>query len=108
MLVEIAKPITLLISILSLYAVFHRAFLVPGSTIEDRLWSSLTLLLLSAGISLLGGLIFREDDHLPQAPTLTATLPVRLFLWASAIMALLFLASWYLETHCIFYRNVEG
>jgi len=129
MLVEIAKPIALGLSILSLYAVFHTAFLNPGRTIDDRLWDAIALLLLSACIAFAAGLIFREDEreaahktqppqqdptpipHPPEnpatEPSLLATLPMRLFLWTSAGMALLFCASWYLETYCIFYRDVR-
>jgi hypothetical protein len=62
-LVEIAKPVTLLLSILSLYAVFHTAFLIPGRTVHDRLWDSLDLLVLAAGISVVSGLIFREGER---------------------------------------------
>ena len=134
MLVEIAKPIALVLSILSLYAVFHTAFLVPGRTVDDRLWDAIALLALAACIALVAGLIFREDErtvrggqrltnrpkpetartsmdtlqvHPAAEPGLTATLPVRLFLWTTVGMALLFFASWYLETHCIFYRDVR-
>jgi hypothetical protein len=61
MLVEVAKPVTLLIvfSILSLYAVFSTAFLVPSSDMHQRIFDSLSRLALAAVISLIGGLILR-------------------------------------------------
>ncbi|HEX4651456.1 MAG TPA: hypothetical protein VH250_08120 [Granulicella sp.] len=104
-LVEIAKPITLLLCILSLYAVFHTAFLIPGRTVHDRLWDSLDLLVLAAGISVVSGLIFREGE--PEEIRLSGTLPVQIFVWATGIMVGLFVASWYLESYVIFYRDVR-
>jgi len=119
-LVEVAKPVTLLLCILSLYAVFHEAFLIPGRTVEERLWDGLGLLVLAAGISVMSGLIFREGEDggrgLPAGGRreaaqggvrLSGTLPVQIFFWATGIMVVLFLVSWYLETYCIFYRDVR-
>jgi hypothetical protein len=109
MLVEVAKPLTLVFCILSLYGVFYRAFLDPTRGLDQRIWESLSLLALAAGISVVSGLIFREALQEPSAgsPRLTATLPVQLFCWASGIMFVVFLVSWYLEAHCIFYRDIR-
>jgi hypothetical protein len=109
MFVEVAKPITLLFSILSLYGVFHTAFLLPTTDVEQRLSESLGLLALAAGICLLSGLIFREapENKDTRCDRLVATLPVQLFCWASTVMLILFLVSWYLESHCIFYRDIR-
>jgi hypothetical protein len=109
MLAEIARPITLVLCILSLYAVFHSAFLVPASNVEQRIEDTLAPLALAAGIALVSGLIFREAMPKPSARSarLSATLPVQMFCWASGIMLILFLVSWYLEAHCIFYRDVR-
>jgi hypothetical protein len=104
-LVDVAKPIILLLCILSLYAVFHTAFLIPGRTVHDRIWDSLHLLVLAAGISFVAGQIFREGEAVRVG--LAETLPVQIFWWAVGIMVALFLASWYLETYCIFYRDVR-
>jgi hypothetical protein len=112
MLLELAKPVALLLCILSLYALFHTAFLIPGTLdvlgpgpiLHDRIVNSLTLLALAAGICLVSGLIFRESTPEPH-PSLSATLPLQLFYWSIGIMTLLFLASWYLETNVIFYRS---
>jgi hypothetical protein len=109
MLLELAKPLSLVFCILSLYAVFYAAFLNPGSDLDQTIYDSLGLLALSAGISLVSGLIFRE----PMQPTdtgsvrLTTTLPVRMFCWASAAMLVFFVVAWYLETYCVFYRDVR-
>jgi hypothetical protein len=111
MLLEIAKPIALLLCLLSLYALFHTAFLVtgnidlllPGNTLRDRIIDDLLPFALSAGICIVSGLLFREAMPEPR-PSLSSTLPLQLFFWSIGIMLLLFLASWYLETHCIFLR----
>jgi hypothetical protein len=110
MLLELAKPVALLLCLLSLYAVFHTLFfaledpqllLQPHQAIRDRIIDSLLLFALSAGISLLGGLIFREAEPLPR-PSLSATLPLQLFYWATGIMLLLFFLARFLESHYIF------
>jgi hypothetical protein len=114
MLVEVAKPVTLISCIISLYAVFHAAFLVPSSDMHERIYHSLGLLALAAAISLISGLVFRgatkerdpETRH-ARGARLTSTLPVQTFFWASSAMLVLFVISWYLESHCIFYRDVR-
>jgi hypothetical protein len=106
MLIEIAKPIALFLCMVSLGAVFYTAFLVPASDLEQKTWDSIMLLSFAAGICLSSGMIFRETTQAGTEP-LTRTLPVQLFLWAAFVMLALFLASWYLETHCIFYKDVR-
>lgn len=106
MLLELAKPIALLLCLLSLYAVFHAAFLVPASDLHDRIFESLELLALAAGIALISGLIFCESAPVDSA-RLAASLPIQVFCWASCTMVLFFIACWYLESHCIFYRDVR-
>ena len=32
---------------------------------------------------------------------------MRVFFWTTGVMLVLFLLAWYLETHCIFYRDVR-
>jgi hypothetical protein len=106
-LLEIARPVALLLCMISLCAVFYTAFLVPASELEQRIWDT------AAGISLASGLIFREEGHPATGPTrakrdpLTRTLPVQMFCWATGLIAALFVASWYLETYCIFYKDVR-
>jgi len=61
----------------------------------------------AAGISLIGGLVFRNATQKTRTrhAGLAATLPVQLFCWASGTMLVLFVISWYLEANCVFYRN---
>ncbi len=115
MLLELAKPVALLLCLLSLCAVFHTVFftledpqllLQPHQAIRDRIIDSLLLLALSAGISLIGGLIFREAEPLPQ-PSLAATLPLQIFYWATSIMLLMFFLASFLETHYIFSPSIH-
>jgi hypothetical protein len=59
------------------------------------------LISLSAAISLLGAIIFREAEPSPH-PSLASTLPLRVFSWATSIMLTLFVLARFLETHYIF------
>ncbi len=109
MLAELAKPIALILCILALYGVFFAAFLALSGDLQQRMWNSLQLLSLAGGISLISGLIFREPAwaRSVEHARLSHTLPVQVFCWASGIMVLLFLISWYLESHCVFYRTIH-
>jgi hypothetical protein len=113
MFLELAKPVTLLASILTLLAVFHAAFLTPEATLEERIYDSLALLALAAAISLLSGLAFQKQRqaviHLVRvrAMRLTETFPVQVFFWATGIMTALFVLAWYVETYILPYRNVQ-
>ena len=104
MLLDTLKPVALLISILSLYGVFHTAFLLPATSLEDRIEHGLLLLALAACIATVSGLLFRESE---TGVPLSATLPVRLFLWTSAAMLILFAVSWYVETFVVLYRDTR-
>jgi hypothetical protein len=104
MLLELAKPVTLLSCILSLLAVFHTAFLGAEIDIRERIYNSLGVLVIAAGISLLSGLAFREKARNTR---ITDTFPIQIFCWTTGAMLILFLLAWYLETHCIFYKNVH-
>src|SRR5882757_4116386 len=101
MLLEITKPIALMLCMLSLCAVFYAAFLVPASDLEQRSWQSLILLSLAAGICLTSGMIFRESKQ-----AVMRTLPIQMFCWAVCLMMILFVLSWYLESG-IFYKDVR-
>jgi len=105
-LLEIAKPVALVLCMVSLCAVFYTAFLVPASGFEQRSWDSLVLLSLAAGICLSSGMIFREPTR-SGADSLARTLPVQMFCWAACLMLVWFLASWYLETYCVFYKDLR-
>jgi len=109
MFVEFARPVTLVFCILSLYALFYTAFLSPATNVDQRLYDSLAMLALAAATSVVSGLIFREATQKPNAasPRLTATLPVQVFCWAAGVMFVLFVVSWFLETYCVFYRDIR-
>lgn len=115
MLLELAKPVALLLCLLSLCVVFHTAFLgfedpqmilQPHRALDDRMLDSVLLLALSAGIAVIGGMIFREGETAPR-PSLAATLPVRVFLWGAGIMPPLFFLARFLETHYIFTPKIH-
>jgi hypothetical protein len=110
MLLEVAKPATFVFCIVSLYSVFYTAFLDPANDLEQRICESLILLMVAAGVSLISGFIFREATNGPpsSSPPVTATLPVQMFMWATGIMLVLFIVARYLESHCIFYRDVRA
>lgn len=109
MFIELAKPVTLFLCILSLYALFTTALLDPSADMEQRIYDSLARLMLAAGISIISGLIFYAESHKAAGASarLTNTLPVQMFLWAAGITVVLFLISWYLQRHCIFYRDIH-
>ena len=113
MLLELARPVALLGSLFSLLAVFHSAFLAPATDFEERIYGSLGPLLLAAGVTLIAGLLFRSEkqslvpSHASFTHTLLGTFPVKVFCWTTGIMLTLFVVSWYLETHCIFYKDVR-
>lgn len=105
MLLELAQFASLLLGILTLDAVFHTAFLEPGSHLEQQLLPALRMLLLAAAVSLASGYIFRAAE--PRAPQRSArhdgsvagSLPMMIFWWGSGVMALLFGLAWLLERY---------
>lgn len=109
MFAEVAKPVSLMLCIMSLYAVFHSAFLYPDGDLEQKILGSLGRLALAAGVSLLSGLIFRQGmpTQTRHPVRLRMMLPMQLFFWAAGLMLILFVVSWYLETYCVFYHDVR-
>jgi hypothetical protein len=114
-LLEFAKLGALLLCMLSLYVVFRtlflsiedpHAFLQPPQIFTNRILDALLLIALSAAISLLGGIIFREAEPQPHS-SLAATLPLQIFSWATSIMLTLFVLARFLETHYIFTPKVH-
>jgi hypothetical protein len=96
---QIAKFLALVVSILSLCALASHAFFVPGSPWEDRLLDGLAMLGLAGSICFASGMIFEIPDRKfdPEpSPHLTQTLPVRLFFWGAGLMAVVFVVSWFL------------
>ncbi len=115
MLLELAKPVALLLCLLSLYAVFHTLFftfedphllLQPHQAFQDRILDSLLLLAVSAGICVIAGFIFREAEPPPQ-PSLASTLPLQIFYWAAGTMLVLFPLAFFFETHYIFSPSIH-
>jgi hypothetical protein len=106
MIVELAKPVAVIICILALYSVFHVAFLNPVSNLDQRIEESLGLAALAGGISVASGLIFCDATQTCSG-RLASTLPVKMFCWAASVMLILFLAACYLEKHCVLYRDIR-
>jgi len=112
---EFAKLAALLLCLLSVYLVFNslffsiedpQLFLQPRHTFVDRILGSLFLLGVSAAISLVGGVIFREAEP-PPHPSLAKTLPLLIFSWSTSVMTVLFFLAWFLETHYVFSPRVH-
>jgi hypothetical protein len=101
MFLELSQLVSFLLSLLSLYWVTIGAFFVPGSRWQERLSIALVRIAVSACICFLSGLLFswptvgRRRIRLP----IGSTLPVQLFFWALAGVALLFLSSWFIVSY---------
>ncbi len=95
---ELAKAVSFLVCILSLYWAAISAFFVPGEQWEERLWIAAFKLLAAAAICFYSGMVFSWPSKTnPEAfQRLTSTMPVRLYFWAVACIAVLFMLSWYL------------
>jgi hypothetical protein len=110
---EIARPISLLLCIFSTLVVFRSAFLGPAIEMQVRLIHSVELLTIAAGIAVVSGMLFRPDARDEeqgihrQADVLMRTLPIRFFCWAVGIMTILFLMSWYLQSHPMDLRHAR-
>jgi hypothetical protein len=106
MFLELAKFASLLISILSLDAVFHAAFLEPATHFEQRLLPAFEMLLLSAAVCLGSGYIFRAWDLRmgKRDASIAGSLPMLLFWWGSGLITLFFFTGWLLN-HYFFGRK---
>jgi hypothetical protein len=100
-LLELAKFASLLLSILSLDAVFHAAFLEPATHFEQRLLPGLEMLLFSATVCLGSGYIFRtwEVKMGRREASVVGSLPMLVFWWGSGIITLLFFLGWLLNRY---------
>jgi hypothetical protein len=125
MFLELARPASLLASILSLLAVFHAAFLGSEMDLSQRILDASPRLIMALAVSLASGLLFTQrskarpgprmvypsprrvapagirSDGLAEVDRLLASFPMRVFYWAVGWMAALFLAAWLIETYCI-------
>jgi hypothetical protein len=100
---ELAKFASLLLSILSLDALFHTAFLEPGSHLDQRLLPSLGMLLLAAAVCLASGFVFRAWERKAEQKmagrSISASLPMLIFWWGAGAISLLFAVAWLIERY---------
>jgi hypothetical protein len=97
---ELAKAVSFMVCILSLYWAAISAFFVPGAQWKERLWIAAFKLIAAAAICFYSGMVFSWPARTnPTAfQRLTSTLPVRLFFCAGAAIVVLFVLSWYLAS----------
>jgi hypothetical protein len=93
---ELGKAACFFLCILSLYEAAIHAFFVPGARWEERMLLATLRLGWAAYICFMSGLLFRIPlrSNPDRGQRLTATLPVRLFIWSSACIVVLFFSSW--------------
>jgi hypothetical protein len=103
MLLELAKPLSFFLAMLSLYPVIGSAFFEPGSRWQERLALALLKVLLAASVSFASGLFFVWPSRANAGTqhSILTTPPVRMFLWAVVGMAILFAVTWYLEEYYV-------
>jgi len=96
---EIAKAISFLLTVLSLFPVLLAAFFEPNTDWQQRMMAAALRLLIACCIAVISGLVFTwPAKSNPDAQmTLLQTLPMKLFLWAAGFVAILFFAEWYLR-----------
>jgi len=101
MLLDLARAVSFLLSIVTLSWAALGAFFVPGSHWQDRLTLASLRLAVAACMSLFSGLLFswRSGTRRTLHQPLTSTLPVQLFFWAVAAIVILFIGSWYLASY---------
>ncbi len=102
---DLARALSLALSIGSLYALLDSAFFVTATRWEERLVASIARVGLAAVVCFASGMLFRRAKD-PEIP-LMRTLPVRLFLWSFLGITILFAAAWYLDVYYMpwFWRN---
>ena len=110
MFLDIGRALSFILSILSLYSVLEGAFFVPGSDWLERLNLSLLRIAIAACVCFASGILFAlpRAKHKESDMRLTATLPVQMFFWAMAGVAILSTISWYLEVYYVplLWRNL--
>ncbi len=110
MFLEIGRGLSFILSILSLYAVLEGAFFIPGSDWLERLNLSLLRIAIAACACFASGILFAlpRVKHAESDMPITSTLPVQMFFWAMAGVAILSVVSWYLEVYYVplLWRNL--
>jgi hypothetical protein len=99
MLLEVSRAVSFFLSIVSLYWLGISAFFVPGTNWEERLTLALLKLAVATCMCFFSGILFCWPSRSAGSANtrLTATLPVQLFFWAVAGIAVLFAGTWYLS-----------
>src|SRR6202789_2400880 len=82
MLLELLRPLSFFLSMLSLYPVMLSAFFVPGTRWEERLEMALLRIALAACVCFTSVLLYSWHTGTQDAEPLLSTLPVRLFFCA--------------------------
>jgi len=97
MLLDLAKAFSFFGCIMVVYSAAMQTFFLPGSRWEERLAVALLKLALAACVCFLSGMLFTwpTRSNPDRSLALTSTLPVRLFLWSSGAMIVLFFSTWY-------------
>lgn len=99
---EAGKALSFILSILSLYPVVVCAFFVPGTRWEERLGMALVKVAMAGCICFASGLLFTRPPRAGRSgEPLMRTLPVQMFLWTLAAVAVLFALSWYLDAYYV-------
>ncbi|HEY1903479.1 MAG TPA: hypothetical protein VGG56_13670 [Terracidiphilus sp.] len=107
MLLELLRPLSFFVSMLSLYPIMLKAFFVPGTRWEERLVMALLRMVFAACICFASGILYARSapgvshGRSGSGEALLSTLPVRLFLCATGGMTLLFALSWWLEAYYV-------
>ena len=98
MLLDLSKAAFFFLCMLSLFHAAVVAFFLPGASWRERLIVTLVYLAFAATVCLFSGLLFSwpTSTNPDRGQPLVSTLPMRLFLWSSILIAALFLSSWYL------------
>jgi hypothetical protein len=108
---ELLRPAALLASMMSLLAVMHTAFFGSETDYRQRIYDSLGMLLLAAGIALVGGLLFESNSehtrNSGQVAAIFQTFPMRIFLWTTGLIVALFLLARWIEANCIFSKEMR-
>jgi hypothetical protein len=96
-LLDLAKALSFFACIVVVYHAAIHTFFVPGLKWEERLALAVLKLALAACVCFLSGMVFTWPTRTnpDRGLALTATLPVRFFLWSAAGIAVLFICSWY-------------
>ena len=103
MFLEVGKAISFILSILSLYPIVVSAFFVPGTHWDDRLSMSLAKIALAGCVCFASGIFFCASPRSgnDRGERLMQTLPVRMFFWTLAGVAIFFVLAWYLDEYYV-------